>query len=156
MTKKNTNIGEAAFEEMIAVDERPYQPPVKQPSSEPEQRSLFSKTKRPYFNPEKLHPNLRKKYEEDMQFVKAKFLFHECPAGQMECHMGPYDEVQTHIFQDGQVYNVRKYVADYINENCKQVKYSETPVEINPGIKKYVPLIEGGVQRANMIIMSFL
>lgn len=127
-----------------------------QPKSEPEQFSLYSKSKKSGFDLNKLNPKLHKKYYDDNRFVRGVFLNHETPNGNLEFIMGPYDEIQIHVMQDGATYTVRKYVADHLNKNCKITKYSDTPVEIAPGQRKYVPMLSGGTARCSFIIEEFV
>lgn len=124
-----------------------------QSSAEPLQASLFSKTRKAGFKTDNMHPKVRKLYEDGNRWVKGRFINHETPSGQIEFHMGPWGEIETHTMMDGHTYIVHKFVADHLNKGCCVTRYSDTPVEISPGTRKYMPLINAhGNQRFTFLI----
>lgn len=124
-------------------------------SGEPVQHSLYSKSRKSGFDLDKLKGKVRKMFEDDQKFVVGRFMFHECPGGDMEFHIGPWDTIETHVMRDGQVYTVRKFVADHLNKNCITPRYNDTPVEVAPGQKRYVPLVYGN-SRCSFSIQEIL
>ncbi len=163
MSKEKNPIfsGESAFDEERPLQDSPVatldmEKAREIPRNEPQQFSLYHKERKQGFNYDKLHPKMKQKYDLDHKFVRGRFLNHESVSGQIEFHMGPWEEIQTHVMVDGGVYTIRKYVADYINNNCRLQQYSETPVEISPGVRKYVPLTTGGKQRFNFMVEEFI
>jgi hypothetical protein len=163
MTKEKNALfsGEGAFNEENMIQQSSVATldmgsVVERQKNEPVQSSLYHREKKTGFNYEKLHPKMKQKYDLDHKFVKGRFLNHESMSGQIEFHMGPWEEIQTHVMVDGGTYIIRKYIADYINNNCRLTQYSESPVEISPGVRKYVPLLTGGKQRFNFMIEEFI
>lgn len=131
--------------------------------SEPEQPSLIKRDRNTAFNYDRLHPKVKEKFNKDQVWVRGTFQNHECPNGCLEFSASSYGDIEHHLMYDGCTYTVRKWVADHLNKNCKEVRYSDEPMkvgQIGPGgghrDLKYMPLVGGGKSRFSFAVEEFI
>lgn len=75
---------------------------------------------------EQLRASLRIQRDDDRKMVKGRFMFHECPKGEMSFtfrkHKG--DPVENYVMKDGEIYTVPLGVAKHLNTNCWYPTYT--------------------------------
>lgn len=75
---------------------------------------------------DKIKANLEFQRKKDREPIRAKFIFHEVPGGQMEFPFKKYkgDPLETFKMKDGEVYTIPLGVYKHLNTNCWYPSYS--------------------------------
>lgn len=61
----------------------------------------------------------RTQYEQDMETVRGVFRYYEVPGASFKFRFRKYDgPVEKYEFQDGEVYDIPRCVAEHLNKSC--------------------------------------